>query len=92
MELNCLYEKRFCNSHNQSREFFFSPTIRCMKTIELPRTQLVQDGDGLCIKINARPNDPGVRVSAQQLDNWCVKQYRENIMQPIEPMKVEGAA
>ena len=44
------------------------------------------------IKINARPNDPGVRVSSQQLDNWCVKQYRENIMRPVEAVKVEGAA
>ena len=58
-----------------------------MNTIELPRTQLVQDGDGLCIKINARPDDPGVRISAQQLDNWCVKQYRENIMKPAPDVK-----
>ena len=55
-----------------------------MNSIELPRTTLVQDRDGLCVKINARPDDPGVRISAQQLDNWCVKQYRENIMKLME--------
>lgn len=87
-----MYENHNFDSHNQSRPAVFSPTIRRMNTIELPRTQLVQDGDGLCIKINARPNDPGVRVSSQQLDNWCVKQYRENIMRPVEAVKVEGAA
>ena len=58
-----------------------------MNSIELPRTTLVQDRDGLCVKINARPDDPGVRISEQQLDNWCVKQYRENIMKPVVEVK-----
>ncbi len=65
----------------------FSPTICGMNSIELPRTTLVNDRDGLCVKINARPDDPGVRISAQQLDNWCVKQYRENIMKPAPDAK-----
>ncbi len=65
----------------------FSPTICGMNSIELPRTTLVHDRDGLCVKINARPDDPGVRISAQQLDNWCVKQYRENIMKPAPDAK-----
>ena len=65
----------------------FSPTICDMNSIELPRTTLVNDRDGLCVKINTRPDDPGVRISAQQLDNWCVKQYRENIMKPAPDAK-----
>ena len=87
-----MYENQDFDRHNQSRPAVFSPTICGMNSIELPRTTLVQDRDGLCVKINARPDDPGVRISAQQLDNWCVKQYRENIMRPVEAVKVEGAA
>ena len=48
--------------------------------IKLLRTTIVQTKDGtLLVKINARPNDVGIPISAKMLDNWCARHVRDNL-------------
>jgi len=48
--------------------------------IKLLRTTIVQTKDGtLLVKINARPHDVGIPISAKMLDNWVARQVRDNL-------------